>query len=347
MDKKLNLAILFGGPSGEHDVSLSSARGIVDALDKERYEIIPIAITREGKWLLGNKGKSYLLASKASRTETNSTNRQVTRLDNFTAGKLGQPIDLILPIGHGPFVEDGKLQGMLDMLGIPYLFSGTLASALAMHKSKTKTVAQNIGLSVLPEVIVKAGAIPDSTKIVEKLSLPLVVKPTGLGSSIGITIAKTQKELQAGIKSALAHTDEVMVEKYQLGRELTVGVMGNKNPRPLPVVEIIPEVSNFYDYQAKYDENGSRHICPARIPAEITARVQAEAVKIFTEVGCADLARADFIWDEESGKIYFLEVNTIPGMTPTSLVPEAAKAEGMDFGEFLGKLIAEKMKSIG
>ncbi|MFC1618299.1 D-alanine--D-alanine ligase [Patescibacteria group bacterium] len=306
MSKQINLAIIFGGPSREHEVSLSSAKGIIEALDDEKYSVIPILISKSGRWPRG-------------------------ALSN-------QPIDLILPIGHGSYMEDGKLQGELDKSGLPYLFSDAEASALAMNKSKTKAVAEQAGLNVLPEQVLNNDRLALRT-----LDLPLVIKPTELGSSVGITIAKAQDELQRGIDEAFAVTDEVLLEKFQPGRELTVGIMGNKNPQALPVIEIIPQVSKFYDYQAKYDEGGSEHVCPAEVPAEITKQVQSESIKVFKAVGCADLARADFIWDDESGEVYFLEINTIPGMTHTSLVPEAAAEAGIEFRKFLDILIASKL----
>lgn len=351
---KLNLAVVFGGQSGEHEVSLKSANQVMSALNKEKYNIIPIAITKKGRWLVGDKGKEYMELNLPKASEEGgisveqsqslvAINQAGKELETFSEGDTGgSKIDLVLPIVHGPYVEDGKLQGMLDMLSLPYVFSGTLASALAMNKFKTKLIAKKAGLMIAKDMIV--GKKYKTEKIVKKLNLPVVVKPVELGSSVGISIAQTEEELKTAIDKALEHGGEVLLEQFIKGRELTVAVMGTKTPKALPVIEIIPKVSTFFDYKAKYQSGGSEEVCPAEIPDEIRKKVQRYAVKIFKALGCRDLARADFIWNEETGKICFLEINTIPGMTATSLAPQAAKAAGMEFSEFLDKLIEGAIK---
>jgi len=181
-------------------------------------------------------------------------------------------------------------------------------------------------------------------KIIKKLNLPVVVKPIELGSSVGISVSKTEEELKNAISKALEYNEEVLLEQFIEGRELTVAVFGNKSPKALPVIEIIPKVSTFFDYKAKYQTGGSEEVCPAQVPEDIRKKVQKYAVKIFKVLSCRDLARADFILSKNDGKLYFLEINTIPGMTATSLAPQAAKAAGMEFSEFLDKLISEAMK---
>ncbi|MFA6551076.1 MAG: D-alanine--D-alanine ligase, partial [Patescibacteria group bacterium] len=248
-------------------------------------------------------------------------------------------IDLVMPIMHGPFGEDGKLQGMLEMLGVPYVFSGVLASALGMNKYKAKLIAKDAGLNIAKDITLTRGAEFNLESIISELNFPIVVKPNELGSSVGMTIAKTKEELAQGIKTAFQHDGQIMLEQFISGRELTVPVMGNNPPEALPVIEIIPKVSAWFDYKAKYEPGGSEEVCPAQIPAEIAARAQADAVKIFQAIGCADLARVDFIWNKIDSQLYFLEINTIPGLTGASLTPKAAKAAGMSFSEFLDKLI--------
>ncbi|MFA6047272.1 MAG: D-alanine--D-alanine ligase family protein [Parcubacteria group bacterium] len=350
---KLNLAVIFGGKSGEHEVSIKSASQVMSALNAEKYNIIPIAITKGGNWLLGDKGKQYMeenlsLAQTEGGVDLEQSQKLVSVVENnnfdFVEGEAGVKIDLVMPIVHGQYVEDGKLQGMLDMLGMPYVFSGTLASALAMNKHKTKVMAKSAGVKIAKEVVINKNKKYNSDKIIAKLNLPVVIKPIELGSSVGINIAKTKEELEVGIQKALEYGNEVMLEQFIKGRELTVAVFGNKSPKALPVIEIIPKVSTFFDYKAKYQTGGSEEVCPAQIPDDITKKVQRYAVKVFKAVGCADLSRADFIWDTEANKIYFLEINTIPGMTATSLAPQAAKAAGMEFSEFLDKLIGEALK---
>ncbi|HRZ95291.1 MAG TPA: D-alanine--D-alanine ligase family protein [Candidatus Moranbacteria bacterium] len=351
---KLNLAVIFGGQSGEHEVSLKSANQVMNALNPEKYNIIPIAITKKGQWLIGNKGKEYMKlnlpkASEERGISVEQSQSLVTidhkggKLEQFSEGSTdGNKIDLVLPIVHGPFVEDGKLQGMLEMLNLPYVFSGTLASALAMNKYKTKLIAKKAGLVIAKDMVV--GKKYRTEKIVKKLNLPVVVKPIELGSSVGINIAKNEEELKNSVDKALELGSEVLLEQFIKGRELTVAVMGNKSPKALPVIEIIPKISTFFDYKAKYETGGSEEVCPANIPDEIRKKVQKYAVKVFKALGCRDLARADFILSEENGKLYFLEINTIPGMTATSLAPQAAASAGMEFSEFLNKLIGEAIK---
>jgi len=352
---KLNMAVIFGGQSGEHEVSLKSANQVMSALNTEKYNIIPIAITKGGNWLLGDKGKQYmeenlLLTQQEGGITIEQSQKLVSTVNNnddftYIEGDTGGlKIDLALPIVHGPFVEDGKLQGMLGMLGIPFVFSGTMASAMAMHKQKTKLVAKYSGIKIAKEVVVTKNKKYNLDKIIAKLNLPIVIKPIELGSSVGVVIARTKEELDEGIKKALEYGPEVLLEQFIKGRELTVAVFGNKSPKALPVIEIIPKVSTFFDYKAKYQSGGSEEVCPAEIPEDVTKKVQRYAVKIFKNIGCCDLARADFIWDTEKNKLYFLEINTIPGMTSTSLAPQAAKAAGMEFSDFLDKLIGEALK---
>lgn len=351
---KLNLAVIFGGKSGEHEVSLKSASQVMSALNAEKYNVIPIAITKGGNWLIGDRGRQYMeenlpLAQQEGGINLEQSQKLVSvqnkNIFDFSEGETGvEKIDLILPIVHGPYVEDGKLQGMLDTLGLKYVFSGTLASALSMNKQKTKLVARSAGLKIAKEVIVNKNKKYNLDKIITKLNLPVVVKPIELGSSVGVNISKTKEELDAAIKKALEYGNEVLLEQFVKGRELTVAVFGSRPPKALPVIEIIPKVSTFFDYKAKYQAGGSEEVCPAQIPDDIAKKVQKYAVKVFKALGCADLARADFIWDTESGKLYFLEINTIPGMTGTSLAPQAAKAAGMEFGDFLDKLVKEALK---
>ncbi len=344
--KKIKLGIVFGGRSNEHEVSLKSAKQVIDAINKERYKISPIAITKKGVWLFEDSGLKYLdfNLAKAQKEGGVEVDADFLSEKNDDVFELLKKLDLILPILHGPYGEDGRLQGMLDMLSVPYVFSGALASALAMNKQKTKIIAKKCGLKVAKEIIIEKNKKYKPDKIIEKINFPIVIKPIELGSSVGIDIVKNKQELEQGIERALSYGEKVMLEQYIKGRELTVGVMGEKTPKALPVIEIIPKLSNFFDYKAKYQVGGSQEICPADIPEEIRKKVQKNAVKIFKALDCRDLARADFIWKNDSKEIYFLEINTIPGMTGTSLAPQAAKASGMDFSQFLDKLIIGALK---
>ncbi|EKE15665.1 MAG: hypothetical protein ACD_11C00115G0005 [uncultured bacterium] len=341
---KKRIAVVFGGPSGEHEVSLKSASQVISALDKDKYEIIPMAITKTGHWLVGEDGEKYMNDNlgKAGR-EGGVEAGNIFEIRNKLPG-IFPKVDLVLPIIHGTFGEDGKLQGALEMFGLSYAFSGILASALAMNKRKTKIIAKAVGLKIAKDVVVAKGKKFNSEKIIAKLNFPIVIKPVELGSSIGTSLANSEQELKKGIEDAFGYGEEVLLEQFVKGRELTVTVMGDKTPKALPVIEIIPKVSNWFDYRAKYEAGGSEEVCPAEIPEEVRKIVQRYAVKVFRAIGCRDLARADFIWSANDGKLYFLEINTIPGMTTTSLAPQAAAVAGMEFSVFLDKLIEGVIK---
>ncbi len=309
--KKIKIALLSGGLSEEREVSLKTGEKIFQALDKNKYEI-------------------FQYDPKVD-------------LKKFIKDAFDKKIELVFPALHGPYGEDGTLQGMLDILKIPYLFSGCLASALAMNKFKTKRIVENFGVKVARDLIIDKNQGYDVDRIVNCLNLPIVVKPIELGSSVGISIVKNKKELQEGIKEALKY-GEVLLEEFIAGRELTVAVLGNEDPKALPVIEIKPKKSEWFDYKAKYEKGASEEICPALIPEELKEKIQEITLKVFQAIGCRDLARADFIYNKKNKKLYFLEINTIPGMTATSLAPQAAKEYGLDFPEFLDRLIELAMK---
>ena len=307
---KLKIALLSGGISEEREVSLKTGGQIYNALNKNKYEIF----------------------------------RYNPKIDlkRFFNDAMDRKFDLVFPALHGPFGEDGKLQGMLDMIDMPYIFSNCLASALAMDKYKTKIIAKSIGLTIAKDIVLnKTDNDYSLNEIIKKLSFPIAVKPVELGSSVGASIAKTKQELEKGIKGAFKCGNRVMLEQFIAGRELSVAVMDSrKKIKALPVIEIIPKTSKWFDYKAKYEIGGSKEVCPAEIPNNITRKVQKFSIKIFKAIGCKDLARADFIWNKKDNKIYFLEINAIPGMTQTSLAPQSAKAAGIEFSELLDMLIS-------
>jgi len=215
-----------------------------------------------------------------------------------------------------------------------------------MNKPKAKIIAAKFGVPVPKDIVIKKEEKRDLDEITEKLSLPMMVKPSELGSSVGISLVKTKEELERGIEDAFSHGDEVILEQYIKGREFTVTVMGNERPEALAITEIIPVVSEFYDYKAKYEDGGSKHVCPAEISKEDEEKLKGYAAATFKAIGCADLARVDFLWDEKKNEYYFTDINTIPGMTPTSLAPEAAALAGMNFTQFLDALIEGAMKRV-
>jgi D-alanine-D-alanine ligase len=305
---KIKIALLLGGISGEREVSLKTGEKIYENLDKNKYEV-----------------KKY---------------DPKTDLIQFIKDAGEKKFDLVFPALHGPFGEDGKIQGLMEMLQIPYVFSDCLSSALAMDKDKTKTIVEKAGLKVARGVVIK-----NKDEFEEnKFDYPIIIKPLELGSSVGMTYAKNKTEAEEGIKEALKFNNKVLVEKYIRGRELTVPIIGNNPPVTLPVIEIKPKNSEWFDFKAKYEAGATEEICPAEIPESIEKKIKELSIKAYNSIGCRDLARADFIWNENDREIYFLEINTIPGMTETSLVPQSAQVAGINFSELLDKLINEAFK---
>ena len=355
MNKKINLAIIFGGESREHEVSLKSANEVINALNKNKYNILPVAITKNGQWLIGKDAASYLKNNLVRANQENgikidrslkfSTKRPgKTFFDFMQGGRGGYKIDLVIPLGHGTFMEDGRLQGVLDSLHLPYVFSGCLASALAMNKNLTKIIAKNCGLIVADDLLIERGEKFNAAKIIKRLGLPIIIKPNQAGSSVGMSLAKNILELKNGLKTALRLGRQVLLEQYISGRELTCAVLDSRPLRALPVLEIVPKISSWFDYKAKYLANGSAEICPSEIPKIISQKIMVDSLNIFKALGCKSLARIDYIWSKENQKIYFLEVNTIPGMTAQSLAPKIAKAAGINFKSFIDKLIREALR---
>jgi D-alanine-D-alanine ligase len=303
--KKLTIALLSGGTSSERDVSLNSGQKVYEALDKTRYNIV----------------------------------RYDPKTDLADLAANADKIDAALVILHGPFGEDGTVQGMLDLLGIPYQGAGVLGSAVAMNKLAAKRLYEHAGLKVPPYCIVRRGPIPELGGCVQHLGLPIVVKPVEGGSSIGMAIAGSEKELHEAVAEAFTFDELVLLEKHLTGTEVTGGVLGNDDPEALPLIEIVPgEEHAFFNYKAKYTAGETQEICPARISDALTDQAQACAIKAHDALFCRGYSRTDMIIHQ--GEIYVLETNTIPGMTATSLFPQAAAKAGLDFTRLLDRLIA-------
>jgi D-alanine-D-alanine ligase len=302
--KKINLALLSGGISSEREVSLNSGNQVYDALDKEKYNII----------------------------------RYDPKMDLPRLMDEASQIDAALIILHGPYGEDGTIQGLLELLDIPYQGSGVLGSAVAMNKLSTKQLYENVGLPIPPYLVLERGDKLDSADCAERLGLPIVVKPLEAGSSVGMSIVKNEPFLAAAADKAFEHGEAILVEAYINGVELTAGVVGNKDLQALPLIEIIPdEAHEFFDYEAKYTAGVTQEICPARIDDSLTEKAQTYAKMAHRALFCEGYSRTDMILSE--GEIYLLETNTIPGMTATSLLPQAAQAAGISFTELLDRLI--------
>jgi D-alanine-D-alanine ligase len=304
MNKKLRLALLAGGKSGEREVSLKGADEVAKALNPQKYEV-----------------KRYDPATDLAQLAAE-------------AGTL----DLAFILLHGPLGEDGTVQGFLDLLNLPYQGSGVLGSAIAMDKNLAKILYRNNGLKVPDWYMAAKKDIDNPSKILGQLGLPLVIKPTGQGSSLGMTIARSEDEIAEGLQKAFAVDQQVMVEEFIEGREITGGVLGNDDLAALPIVEIIPgEQYEFFDYEAKYQPGASTEICPAELDDPLTIRAQQYALTAHRALQLRGYSRTDMIVSGDD--IYVLETNTIPGMTPTSLLPQAAAAAGLDFTALLDRLI--------
>jgi D-alanine-D-alanine ligase len=302
--KKLILALLSGGISSEREVSIASGNQVYEALDSEKYDIIRYDPKTDLPRLVADAHK----------------------------------IDVALIILHGPFGEDGTIQGLLDLLEIPYQGSGVLGSAIGMNKLVSKQLYEKSGLRVPPYMVIKRDYVLNPAKCEKRLGLPLVVKPVGSGSSVGISIVKSIDLLTDAIDKAFAHDDAVLIEAYIDGIELTGGVIGNDKIEALPIIEIIPDKSHdFFDYKAKYTAGATQEICPARIDDALTKKAQAVAKTAHTALFCKGYSRTDMILKNQD--LFVLETNTIPGMTATSLLPIAADTAGIPFSRLLDRLI--------
>ena len=329
MSRRIRVAIVAGGRSSEHDISLASARSVLEALDPEQYETVTVAIGRDGRWQLGPGHSSHALgpgpgSGPAETLPVPATSQEVTQT-------LGS-VDVVLPILHGPFGEDGTVQGLLELAGVPYVGAGVAASAVCMDKDLCKAVLRDRGVPVTRNVTLRAG-----DEIDNPFGFPVFVKPARLGSSVGITKAHDEAELLAAVALAREHDDKVLIEEFVAGTEVECGVLGNRRPVASVVGEIVPH-SEWYDYAAKYDEGGSDIVVPARIPDEQAERVQTLAVESFVATECEGMARVDF-FIRADGEVVVNEINTIPGFTSTSVYARLFEASGITYPELLQQLI--------
>ena len=329
----------MGGPSSEYEVSLATAKNVMQSLDPRKYLVKPALVTRQGKWLLAPSFREPgLLASNQRYGKKLVTLRSPQEIDTAA----DRP-DVVFIAMHGAYGEDGRVQAVLDLSGIPYTGSGVLASALGMNKHISLIIFKEAGLIVPEFEIIDRGEKIDNKFILEiakRSSFPLVVKPTNNGSSLGVSIVANKENLPGALQEAFKYSSQIILQKFIKGRELTCGVLEVKGKTiPLPPIEIIPKMGKFYDYKSKYVEGGSEHIVsPSDLPKKVTEQVQKQSVLAHQAIGCSGVSRSDFILGED-GKLYILEINTIPGMTSTSLIPESAKSIGINFSKFLDIII--------
>jgi D-alanine-D-alanine ligase len=322
---RIRVAVIAGGRSSEHDISVASARSVLDALDPERYETTTIEIERSGRWQVG-PGSAGVLEAPRSDTET------LPVLADSAPARALEQVDVALPILHGPFGEDGTVQGLLELAGIPYVGAGVAASALCMDKDLFKAVLRDRGIPVARNVTLREG-----DTIEQPFAYPVFVKPARLGSSVGISKAHDEEELEAAVELARRHDDKVLIEELLDGVEIEIGVLGNRDPIASEVGEIVAH-AEWYDYSAKYDEGGMDLLVPARIPPEARERARSLAVESFVATECEGMARVD-MFALKTGAVVVNEINTIPGFTATSVYAKLFEASGISYAELLDRLI--------
>lgn len=355
MDKKLRIGVIFGGRSGEHDVSLRSAQSVLGALDPNKYEVVAIGITRNGRWLTGDvmtaltAGGPAQMATLLPDPQTNALLR-VEEMTNAPAKfSAVSELDVVLPILHGTYGEDGTVQGLLELADLPYVGAGVVGSAVGMDKAIFKHVMVANGLPVLPWRLVtkrewqsRPSTILDA--IEAELIYPIFTKPANLGSSVGINKCGNRAELQAGLDDAAAYDRRIVVEQGIDARELEVAVLGNDTPIASTIGEVRPR-RDFYDYAAKYlvepgSDEDSELIIPAELDAETAVAILDLAVRAYRAIDCAGMGRVDLLLDRSSGALYLNEINTIPGFTSISMYPKLWQASGISYSDLLDRLIA-------
>jgi D-alanine-D-alanine ligase len=383
---KTKVGVLFGGRSGEHEVSLLSAASVLNAINKNKYEVVPIGITKEGRWLTPSHAE-LLLRGEKPRAEHDSQGRHLRAGDpdaTSSAAVLargeavivppspqghglfpfesarsiakeavnpedqGIQVDVIFPVMHGTFGEDGTIQGLLELADIPYVGAGVLGSAAGMDKDVMKKLFAAAGLAIVKHVTVLRAQWEKEPKkvtkdIEEKLKYPVFVKPANLGSSVGISKVRERRELPAAMDEAARYDRKIVIEegvggKKHKARELECSVLGNDAPRASVVGEIVPG-AEFYSYDAKYIDEGSQPLIPAPINKKLAKQVQEMAVRAFQAVDCSGLARVDFLMDPKSNKIYLNEINTMPGFTSISMYPKLWAASGLEYPDLIDRLI--------
>lgn len=344
-NKKIRVGILFGGRSGEHEVSLTSAASVIRALDPEKYEAVPIGITKDGRWLAGTAAQKMLPeVLKSGQRVILSADPNVgglVPLDEKTAGAA--TVDVVFPVLHGTYGEDGTVQGLLELAGLPYVGAGVLGSSVGMDKDVQKRLLRDAKLPTVEFVAFlrtewEASPEPILKEIAKKLRFPVFVKPATLGSSVGMTKAHNKAELRAGINTAAEFATKIIVERGIIGREIEVAVLGNDSPKAATPGEIVPH-REYYDYAAKYLEDGTKLLIPAPLKKAQVKKFQELAVKAFRVLECAGMARVDFFLERKTGKMYLNEINTIPGFTSISMFPKMWEASGVSYRDLIGRLI--------
>lgn len=353
---KLRVGLIFGGRSGEHDVSLNSAASIMQAIDPNKYDLVPIGITKSGDWLTGPETHQQLLAQ-SSQPPQAETAAPCDRTSLALSMPETGPLDVLFPVLHGTYGEDGSVQGLFELLDLPYVGAGVAASATCMDKALCKDIFRAHGLPIVKHQVIlrqtwQADAAAVLTACEAALSYPMFTKPANLGSSVGISKAKNRAELRQGIMEAARFDRKIIVEQGLDVREIEVSVLGNDDPIASTVGEIIPS-REFYSYAAKYIDGDSQLLIPAPLDGTCVERVQKLAVQAFKALDCAGLARCDFFLEKQTGELFINELNTMPGFTSISMYPKLWEASGLAYPDLIDRLLqlalerhAEKQASL-
>lgn len=353
MKKRLRVGVIFGGRSVEHDVSLVSARSVLSVLDPARYEVVPIGVTRAGEWLTSRNVQRMLDDGVGRETGDHAALLADPSVGGLVRlgddGRLAQgsapmeTLDVVFPLIHGGYGEDGKLQGLLEMADLAYVGSGVLGSAVGMDKEVGKRLFAAAGIPVAPSVLVRAhawaaGPAALLASVEREIGYPCFVKPSGQGSSVGVSRARHAQEAREAIDEALSFDDKVLVERAIDAREIEVAVLGNDEPQASVAGEIVT-THEFYDYEAKYHDDATRLVIPADIPEALSDRLRALAIAGFQALELAGMARVDFLVDRTTLAPYLNEVNTLPGFTPVSMYPKLWEATGLSYPRLVDRLI--------
>ncbi len=352
--KKLNVCVLFGGISPEHEVSLRSAESVLKNLNPEKYNILPVGITHEGAWIL-YAGTDYSLLPGGEWRDC-PNNRHVALSPVRGQGLLSfegdcvvrEQVDVVFPVLHGENGEDGAVQGLLQLAGIPYVGSHVAASAVAMDKTLTKLVADRAGIAQAAWQLVLSSELAGRMEQIllgleKRFAYPMFVKPAGTGSSVGVSKARTREELREALLTAGTYDEKILVEEFIDGREIEVAVMGNDSPAASICGEI-DSGADFYDYDAKYLTDTSTAYIPARIPEDVAEQVRDMAVRVYKAIGCQGLSRVDFFVTRQGDRVIFNEINTLPGFTSISMYPKLFAASGIPYGQLLDELLSLAME---
>ncbi|MBN8655264.1 MAG: D-alanine--D-alanine ligase [Anaerolineae bacterium] len=351
--RKLRVAVLFGGRSGEHDVSLMSARSVVSVLDPERYEIVQVGITLDGNWLTGENALAAFEKGDVSNLDrvippTDPASRQ--SLFVLRSTKTGEKletlasIDVFFPVLHGPFGEDGTIQGLFEMADVAYVGAGVAGSSVGMDKGIFKDVMRANGIPQVPSMLVLRGDVENNMDAVIKQAedlgeYPLFTKPANLGSSVGISKCTSRSDLAEGLMDAARYDRRIIIESgIKEVREVEVSVLGNENPQASVCGEILPS-REFYSYESKYIDGTSGLLIPSPLPEDIANKIREYAIRAYKAIDCAGMARADFFVEKETNKIYLNELNTIPGFTSISMYPKLWQASGLTYAQLVDRLI--------